>query len=133
MTGVMISVGGTQAYQQGQGHHGTLSRANTFNFMAAIGPDFKRRFVDPAPVSTADVKPTLAYLLGMKFRNHGALEGRVLMEALAGRPENVRYERKVERSSPTPLDDSTVLMYQQLGKLLYFDEACFTKNGRCGP
>ena len=133
MTGVMVSVGGTQSYQQGQGHHGTLSRANTLNFMAAIGPDFKRRFVDRAPVSNADVKPTLAYVLGMKFRNHGSLEGRVLMEALAGKSDNVRFDRRVERSSPTPLGDSTVLMYQQLGKQRYFDEACFTKDSQCGP
>jgi hypothetical protein len=27
--------------------HGTFSRADTMNFMAAIGPDFKRGFVKP--------------------------------------------------------------------------------------
>jgi hypothetical protein len=27
--------------QQGQGMHGSFSRADTFNNMAAIGPDFK--------------------------------------------------------------------------------------------
>jgi hypothetical protein len=32
--------------QQGQGMHGSFSRADTMNFMAAIGPDFKRGFVD---------------------------------------------------------------------------------------
>ena len=29
--------------QQGQGMHGSFSRADTMNFMAAIGPDFKAR------------------------------------------------------------------------------------------
>jgi hypothetical protein len=29
--------------------HGSLGRAITFNFMVAIGPDFKKQFVDPAP------------------------------------------------------------------------------------
>ena len=29
--------------QQGQGMHGSFSRADTMNFMAAIGPDFKIR------------------------------------------------------------------------------------------
>jgi hypothetical protein len=33
-------------YQQGQGIHGSLSRADTMNFMAAIKPDFRRGFVD---------------------------------------------------------------------------------------
>ena len=32
--------------QQGQGMHGSFSRADTMNFMAAIGPDFKYGFVD---------------------------------------------------------------------------------------
>ena len=32
--------------QQGQGMHGNFSRADTMNFMAAIGPDFKGGFAD---------------------------------------------------------------------------------------
>ena len=45
---------------QGQGHHGSFSRADTANFMAAIGPAFKAGFVNAAPVSNADIAPTLA-------------------------------------------------------------------------
>src|SRR5262249_23036406 len=48
----------------GQGQHGGLNRADTRNFMAAIGPDFKAGFVNPAPVSNADVAPTIAHILG---------------------------------------------------------------------
>ena len=44
---------------QGQGHHGSFSRADTGNFMAAIGPAFKTGFNDTAPVSNADIAPTL--------------------------------------------------------------------------
>src|SRR5262249_52362494 len=33
-------------YQQGQGQHGSFSRADTFNFQAAAGPDFRKQFVD---------------------------------------------------------------------------------------
>ena len=32
--------------QQGQGMHGSFSRADTMNFMAAFGPSFKTGFVD---------------------------------------------------------------------------------------
>ena len=46
--------------RQGQGHHGSFSRADTANFMAAIGPAFKAGFVNAAPVSNADIAPTLA-------------------------------------------------------------------------
>ena len=54
--------------QQGQGMHGSFSRAETLNFMAAIGPDFKSRFVDPAPVSNADIGKTIAHVLGCRSR-----------------------------------------------------------------
>ena len=49
-----VSVADT-GLQQGQGMHGSFSRADTKNFMAATGPDFKAGFIDPAPVSNADV------------------------------------------------------------------------------
>ena len=49
--------------QQGQGIHGALGRADTRNFMAATGPDFRRGFVDPAPVSNADWAQTMAQAL----------------------------------------------------------------------
>ena len=68
--------------QQGQGMHGSFSRADTMNFMAAIGPDFKTRFIDPAPVSNADVGMTIARLLGLRIPNNGPLVGRVMREAM---------------------------------------------------
>jgi arylsulfatase A-like enzyme len=129
MTGVIV--GGTQ--QHGQGSHGPLSRANSFNNMAALGPDFKKRFVDQAPVSNADINPTLASLLGFRIPQLGHLRGRVIAEALNGRPDNVRYERKVERSRPGEGGWMTILHYQQSGRQLYFDEACFTTASRCTP
>ncbi len=35
--------------QHGQGMHGSFGRDNTFNTMAAVGPDFKNHFVEPVP------------------------------------------------------------------------------------
>jgi arylsulfatase A-like enzyme len=46
--------------QEGQGMHGGFGRDSTYNNMAAVGPDFKNGFVDRAPVSNADIVPTLA-------------------------------------------------------------------------
>ena len=68
----------------GQGNHGSFSRAETRNFMAAIGPDFKAGFADPAPVSNADIAPTLARLMGLDLAPRGKLTGRVISEALKG-------------------------------------------------
>ena len=61
--------------QQGQGQHGAFTRANTHNFMAAIGPDFKAGFVDLTPISNADITPTLAHILGFDLPAKGALTG----------------------------------------------------------
>ena len=86
--------------QHGQGDHGTLARANTFNNMAAIGPDFKRRFVSQSPVGNADVQPTLAHVMKMKIPSLGALRGRAITEALVGGPAAARVVREVARSRP---------------------------------
>ena len=128
MTGIVI--GGTR--QHGQGDHGSLARANTFNNMAAIGPDFKKRFVSQSPVSNADVQPTLAHVMKMKIPSLGALRGRVITEALAGRTRGRRGScASVARSRPTSNGYSTVLMYQVADRRLYLDEACFTTSRTC--
>ena len=110
--------------QQGQGMHGTFSRADTLNFMAAIGPDFKSGYVDRAPVSNADVGKTLAHLLGLDIVDHGKLVGRVIVEAQPGG----KAPRVVKGSTRSPRDRrgiATVLDYQQVGEWRYFDAAGF--------
>lgn len=72
------------SFQEGQGQHGGFGRECTFNTMAAWGPDFKRSFADPAPVSNADITPTLARVLGFDLPSRGVLKGRVIEEAIAG-------------------------------------------------
>lgn len=108
----------------GQGMHGTFSRADTRNFMAAVGPDFKRRFVDRAPVSNADIAPTLARILSLSISPKGALTGRVAGEALrGGRP--AAFARGRIASGPTANGFSTALAYQRVGETRYFDAAGF--------
>lgn len=122
MTGVQIT---DYVLQHGQGMHGSFGRANTFQFMAAIGPDFKKQFVDQAPVSNADIAPTLAQILGFDLAGKGALVGRVLREALAGGPSSIPFEHKTAVSESAANGKSTILIYQQLAKQVYFDQACF--------
>ena len=124
-----IIVGGTR--QHGQGDHGSLSRANTFNNMAAIGPDFKKRFVSQSPVSNADVQTTLAHAMKMRIPSLGELRGRVIAEALAGGRAATRSAPGVVRSRPSANGYSTVLMYQVADRRMYLDEACFTRAGKC--
>jgi hypothetical protein len=107
---------------EGQGMHGSSSRGDTHNFMAAIGPDFKAGFVDPAPVSNADITPTLARVLRLTIPARGKLVGRPLGEALKGGAA-VKVTRSTLRSAPTPAGFHTVLNRQMVGKTPYYDAA----------
>lgn len=110
--------------QQGQGMHGSFSRADTMNFMAAIGPSFKPGFADEAPVSNADIGKTLAHILGLKIPFKGSLQGRVLQEALPG-GTNPTVQTWVERSRQSESGLVTVLVGQRVGLTRYFDAAGF--------
>jgi Type I phosphodiesterase / nucleotide pyrophosphatase len=115
--------------QQGQGMHGGFGRESTYNNMAAIGPDFKPRFVDPAPVSNADIAPTLARIMGFELPPGGPLRGRVMEEAIAGGPAApaVRSERL---RSPAANGVQLLLQYQTVGASRYLDSSCLVPADR---
>jgi len=99
--------------------------------MAAIGPDFKKRFVDDAPVGNVDIAPTLARVMGVTLPAIGMLRGRVISERCpAGRAGRV-FERRVAPLDPSPSGNATILRYQQIGSQRYVDEACRGRMG-CG-
>jgi len=109
--------------QQGQGMHGNFSRADTMNFMAAIGPGFKAKFVDQAPTSNADVGRTIAHLLGLSIPSKGPLLGRVASEALPdGKVPTVTAQTV---RSPAANGLSTVLVRYDVDGVQYFDVAGF--------
>ncbi|HEY2254880.1 MAG TPA: alkaline phosphatase family protein [Variovorax sp.] len=113
--------------QQGQGMHGSFSRADTFNFMAAIGPSFKRGYVDPMPVSNADIGQTIARLMNLPIDSsrRGVLIGRVLDEAAPGGREVQPAHGQIV-SSPSPSSGlKTIVHYQQVGSTRYFGAAGF--------
>ena len=110
--------------RQGQGMHGSFSRGDTMNFMAAIGPDFKAGYVDALPTSNADVGMTAARLLNLTPKPKGNLIGRVMTEAMP----NGTTPRGASRTltSPPAADGlRTVLNYQTVGRQRYFDSAGF--------
>jgi arylsulfatase A-like enzyme len=112
------------ALQQGQGMHGSFSRADTWNFMAMTGPDFKAGFIDSAPASNADIGQTIARLMDLKLANKGVLLGRVLSEALPG-GELPAVESSLIVSDPAPNGLQTVINLQKVGETRYFDAAGF--------
>ena len=104
--------------KQGQGMHGSLSRGDTNNFMAAIGPSFKQTFMTPAPASNADVGRTIAELLSLDIKGKGKLVGRVLNEAMPG-GDVPDFSSKTLRSAPSPEGLRTLLRYQMVGPAKY--------------
>ena len=106
----------------GQGMHGSFSRADTRNFMAAIGPDFKTAFNDTAPVGNADVAPTLAHILGVDLSGPGTLKGRVIAEAIKG-GKMPTVTRRTIASPAAPNGFRTVLDLEEVGSTHYFDAA----------
>jgi hypothetical protein len=92
--------------------------------MAAIGPDFKNSYADPAPISNADIAPTLAHVMGLELPAKGVLKGRVISEALQGGADTP-FRREVVKSAPGPDGTRTILDLESVGNERYFDAAGF--------
>jgi arylsulfatase A-like enzyme len=121
-TNCVVEVADTDL-QQGQGIHGAFHRGDTFNFMAAVGPDFKSGFVDTAPVSNADIAVTLARVLNIPLPRKGQLTGRVLSEALLGGPAAPSVALRSVRSAPSANGFVTQLDLSEAAGKTYYDEA----------
>ncbi len=108
--------------QQGQGMHGSFSRADTAVVGAAVGPDFKEGFVDTAPTSNADIGRTIASIMSLDVRNKGSLVGRVLSEAMAGAsaPPTATDEQRSESDAEGRV---TTMLTRSVGPVRYFDAA----------
>ncbi len=111
--------------QEGQGMHGGFGRDQTFNNMAAMGPDFKSGFVDEAPMGNIDIVPTVAKILGMEMPSTGSLRGRVLGESLVSGGDSGKHGNAMSLlSAPTESGVRTVLEYQEASGVRYYDRAC---------
>ena len=108
--------------QQGQGMHGSFSRADTRNVMGAVGPDFRAGIESATPASNADLGMTIARVLGLTIPPKGSLVGRVLTEAMPNGTQPA-VEARVMRSEPDAAGLVTVLRYQSVGATRYFDAA----------
>ena len=91
--------------------------------MAAIGPDFKTRFLDPMPMGNADLTPTIAHVLGLELPHVGTLMGRVLNEALVNGPEPASTRGQTLRSAAAD-GRQTLLLFQETDGLRYQDAGC---------
>jgi len=108
--------------QQGQGMHGSFSRADTAIVTGALGPDFRTGFVDPAPTSTADIGKTMAHILKLNVADVGKLVGRVLVEAM---PNGAmpKWTATMQVSDRNGRGQTTMVKTQAVGDVRYFDAA----------
>jgi len=111
--------------QSGQGMHGSFSRADTWNFMAARGPDFRQGYVDSMPASNADIGMTIAHLLGVQSAAKGKLTGRVLLESFREGGRSADVCSATLKSEPAAHGLATILKTQRVGSNVYFDVAGF--------
>jgi hypothetical protein len=82
---VYSDTGPEDTFSSGLGMHGAAGEREIHNFCAALGPGFRKGFVDLNPSSNIDVAPTITQILGV-MPNIGAggivPTGRALSEAL---------------------------------------------------
>ncbi len=111
------------------GHARRLRPRQTFNNMAAMGPDFKAHVVDSAPVGNADIAPTLAQVLGFSMPSAGTLTGRVIAEALAGGTASTAASPWQYQRSAAAHGRQTLLIYQTRDGVRYLHAACAVDAG----
>jgi arylsulfatase A-like enzyme len=111
------------ALKQGQGMHGSFSRADTRNTMGAAGPSFRQKFESTAPASNADLGKTIVHLMGLKAQDKGKLAGRVLTEALPDGGTMPMVQSNVLHSEPDALGNVTILVTKRADQVVYFDAA----------
>jgi hypothetical protein len=114
--------------QEGQGMHGGFGRDQTFNNMAAMGPDFKAGFADELPIGNIDSAPTMARILGFDMPSTGKVCGRVLQESLIGGTVSEGKGVQTLSSSATSDGVSTVLEFQEFQGVRYYDSACLIEG-----
>ena len=83
--GVMYAdTGGWGGFTTGLGMHAAAGARELHNFCAAVGPDFRRHFVDQYPSGNLDLRATIARAMDLTSGDEAGSDGRVLDEAMAG-------------------------------------------------
>jgi len=93
------------------------------NVLVAAGPDFRRGFVDEWPSGTADVAPTVLWVLGLN--PPATMDGRVLREALTEARPTARQPKQKTLEAAADFDAGRWQQYLKcttLGTQVYFDE-----------
>ncbi len=121
-------------FTTGMGMHGAAGQLELHNFGAAIGPDFKRAFVDANPTANVDIAPTITEILHLapNVGPGGAHPtGRILTEAFPGERQWVGTAKPITLSTKLTLQGVEVtntLRITRLGDHDYLDNATEARN-----
>ncbi|HVA77638.1 MAG TPA: alkaline phosphatase family protein [Candidatus Binataceae bacterium] len=133
--GLVYSDTGTgDRWTTGMGMHGAAGAREIHNFGAAIGPDFKRVFLDQNPTANIDVAPTITRVLGLMINAGpgGAYPtGRALTEALAGESSYAGAAHAFTMTTDLELqgvEAITTLRLTRLGDRIYLDDSTVTRK-----
>jgi predicted AlkP superfamily pyrophosphatase or phosphodiesterase len=123
-----------KAFTTGMGMHGAAGAAELHNVCAAIGPDFKRSFVDANPTANVDIGPTITQILHLapNVGPGGARPtGRIMSEAMPGGRSWVGTAKPIALSTTLTLQGVEVintLRITRLGDHDYLDNATEARN-----
>jgi predicted AlkP superfamily pyrophosphatase or phosphodiesterase len=133
--GLVYSDTGTgDRWTTGMGMHGAAGAREIHNVGAAIGPDFKRVFLDQNPTANVDIAPTITRVLGLMINAGpgGAYpSGRALTEALAGESSYAGAAHAFTMTTDLELqgvEAITTLRLTRLGDRIYLDDSSVTRK-----
>ncbi|MGH7780911.1 MAG: alkaline phosphatase family protein [Candidatus Binataceae bacterium] len=126
---VYSDTGSGDRWTTGMGMHGAAGAREIHNVGAAIGPDFKRVFLDQNPTANVDIAPTITRVLGLMINAGpgGAYPtGRALTEALSGESSYVGASHAFTMTTDLTLqgvEAITKLRLTRLGDRVYLDDS----------
>jgi predicted AlkP superfamily pyrophosphatase or phosphodiesterase len=117
----IVASGVTAAVSVDTANHGGIGPWTVRNTMLAWGPDFKRGTIVRTPASNVDVAPTILHLLGLT-RAAAAMQGRPLLEALAGGPDEEQVPMETRTLQTSRGDYRAVLQVSEVAGRRYVDK-----------
>ncbi|HVN30289.1 MAG TPA: hypothetical protein VMT64_17445, partial [Candidatus Binataceae bacterium] len=122
------------SFTTGMGMHGAAGADELHNFGAALGPDFKRNFVDTNPTANVDIAPTITQILHLAPNsgpNGAHPTGRVISEAFPGNRPWVGALKPITLSTKLTLQGVEVINTLRITRLNdhdYLDNATEARN-----
>ncbi|MHB8380784.1 MAG: alkaline phosphatase family protein [Candidatus Binataceae bacterium] len=131
---VYSDTGSGDRWTTGMGMHGAAGVREIHNVGAAIGPDFRRVFLDQNPTANVDIAPTITRVLGLMINAGpgGAYPtGRALTESLAGESSYVGAAHAFTMTTNLELqgvEAITTLRLTRLGNRIYLDDSSVNRK-----